>query len=302
MITAHSVHAASRGRGRRTKKQSFHWRSIKPRCGAQKKLTQRICPSGDTSAHKIRVTLLHLRGRFRGAREDLFPEAWRKPLDLRLNSLRHVDNTPARNMAIRPGRVATGRRPRRIKETRLCEQQIRPLGNLIPPAFALGADNLFHRPSDMYCPCLRALPRLPRYRAAQRPIHFEHAGTIHEFLKSTTIAGRKTLSSNFHQSARRHVAQNNFGRRQLFLRANAHSGNNLSAQRTQIGGHSVRDPLRATFRNRPPSSMRQRSHHKPYRRSSPRLERHQRMSRQSRKKRPSHLRFEIGFCQPSRRL
>ena len=100
---------------------------------------------------------------------------------------------------------------------------------LISPGIALRAGNLLNRATEMQRACVAALRRPPRNRTAQRPIYFEDGGAIFVSFERATEALRKPVAQNLHEPARREVAKNDFGPRQLIIGANPNASENFSS-------------------------------------------------------------------------
>src|SRR5215472_3236950 len=100
---------------------------------------------------------------------------------------------------------------------------------LTSPGIALRAGNLLNRATEVQRACLSALRRLPRNRAAQRPIYFEDRGAIFVLFERAAVALRKAVAQNLDEPTRREVTKNDLRRRQFVIGANPNVSENFSS-------------------------------------------------------------------------
>src|SRR5439155_24805824 len=134
------------------------------------KLAEIHGPGVRVDADEAPVAGLEL-GRAHGVPSDNeLPEDRREALDLRLDSFGHVLGGAVRDMAVRPGRVLTGRRPARVEEARLGDQDERPLNRATAPGAPFRGRNLLQRAPEMDSARAATLGRPPRDRPGERPV------------------------------------------------------------------------------------------------------------------------------------
>src|SRR3954465_16019302 len=112
--------------------------------------------AGDVSADEIRVAPLEVRGEERVARDDAVAKARRVPLDLRLDALAHVYRRAVGHMAVRPERMLSRGRTRRIEHRRLHGKNVRTLVHPAVPGFLFAGRDLPDRAAKVQRACVGA--------------------------------------------------------------------------------------------------------------------------------------------------
>ena len=99
-----------------------------------------------------------------------------------------------RDVAVGPGSVLPGGRPRGIVQALLGEDHVGRLGVLPCTGGVLRGGNFGKRASQVHGGGALACLGLPRNRAIEGPIHLEHCGPIPVALKLPPVAGRQAMA------------------------------------------------------------------------------------------------------------
>jgi len=141
----------------------------------------------DVAAHQVGIHTFQIGGKEHPSRQNGVEKSRGEALDLTLESSQHVNRRCIGNMTIRPRNVLPGGSASRIKQAGLDQQNKRPLARatLTHRRFR-GGDFLECSPqvnrggAQTFC-------RLPRNRAMQRVIHFEHSRSVAEAGQSSPL-------------------------------------------------------------------------------------------------------------------
>ncbi len=97
--------------------------------------------------------------------------------------------------------------------------------------------------------------RTPGHWCIQRPIHLEHTGTVPIRPQPSAVARRHAVADYFQQLTRRDVEQDGACRGQRCQRFDRCVGQDLAAERSQVGGKRVHQLLRSAARDRPADAV-----------------------------------------------
>ncbi len=97
----------------------------------------------------------------------------------------------------------------------------------------------------------RALARRPGNRLAQCPVDLESARAVAVALELHAVAPRQPRSGDPQDLPRRQVQEDRAGGGKVVERAHRGAGDDLAAERAQVGGERLRDAPRAAARDRP---------------------------------------------------
>ena len=113
--------------------RSAGWGGVPPPGGPEKPLAQIGATTIDIAADAVGVIPLHIGGRHDGTSEHPVLKARRKPLDLRFDSVGHVDRRTVGDVTVCPHRVFAHGCPRGIEEAGLRKQHVGSLRGLALP-------------------------------------------------------------------------------------------------------------------------------------------------------------------------
>ncbi len=228
------------------------------------------------------------RSRFRrgedGACEHPVAKPGSEPLDLRLDALPHVYGRGGRHVTVRPGRVLTSRRARRIEEARLDEQDERTIGNLAAPDLVLGARDLLERAAEVHGACARALRGAPGDGPVERPVHLEDARAVAVPLEQAPIRRRQPAPGHPQEGARRQVAEAD-ARWHIVDGRDFGADRKLAPERPEIARKRVGKPLRTALREDPSMGVAERGQDESERRRRTSVERQHPVGRDAGKQR-----------------
>ena len=207
-----------------------------------------------------------------------------------------------RHVAVRPQRVASGRRARVVEQARLRHEHERPLRNPTFPGDALGRRDLGERAAEVDGGRVRHRAVAPRHRTVEREVDLVGAHAVAVSLELTAIAVRQRPAGDAQERPRREVAEDGARRRQILDRIDPRVGDDLAAKRAQVAAERIGEPLRAAARNRPAVRVRDGGEHQADRAGRQRIERQHAVRGIAGEQRPRPLRSKAPLRQPLGRL
>src|SRR5215468_256503 len=99
----------------------------------------------------------------------------------------------------------------------------------------------------------------PGDRPVERPVELEHARPVAVPLQPSAIPSGEAVAGEREKAARRQVKEHRTRLAQLGERLDLPSGFDLAAERAEVRGERIGDPLRSASRERPAERMREQS-------------------------------------------
>ena len=127
----------------------------------------------------------------------------------------------------------------------------------------LGGDDLLERPAEVHRAGAGHLGRRPRDRPVERPVELEHPGPVAVAPEPAPVAGGQAVAREPHQLARARVEQHGARVAELGQRVDRPAGLHYAAERAQVPGERVRQPLGAAAHHRPADGVRAQQQHEP---------------------------------------
>ena len=164
-------------------------------------------------------------------------------------------------MTVRPRRLPSGGRARRVEQARLREQDERPLGGSAEPRLTLGCSDLLECAANVHRRRSAAGRIAPGNWAVESPVDLVRGQPVPVSAQLPAVPLRKSIAGDPQQRLRRQIAQHRTRRGKVGQRSHGLARDDVSAQRTQICGERVRETLSAAARKHPAGDVGQRAEH-----------------------------------------
>src|SRR3954452_23666450 len=207
--------------------------------------------AGDVAADDVRIVRLVLDAVPRVPRQDSVAESGRESLVLRFDDAGHVVRRSIRNVAVRPTGVLAGRRARVIEKALLRDEDERLSTVASFPDVRFVRSDLLDPSPNVYRRRFRALFGTPRNRSIERPVDFEHAGTVAKPAQPLDVRRRQRVAGDLRELARRDIEEHRARLRNVVHRTHRRRGPDRAAEGAKVSGQSVDDGRRSPFRARP---------------------------------------------------